>query len=66
MLPQIDGFEVCRKLRDQKRMTPILFLTALGGVDHRVNGLDLGADDYLTKPFAFRELEARVRALLRS
>jgi DNA-binding response OmpR family regulator len=65
MLPRIDGFEVCRQLRDQKRVTPILFLTALSGVDHRVNGLDLGADDYLTKPFAFRELEARVRALLR-
>src|SRR5260370_5055827 len=65
MLPLIDGFEVCRQLRDQRRTTPILFLTALSGVDHRVNGLDLGADDYLTKPFAFRELEARVRALLR-
>jgi DNA-binding response OmpR family regulator len=65
MLPRTDGFEVCRQLRDQKRMTPILFLTALSGVDHRVNGLDLGADDYLIKPFAFRELEARVRALLR-
>jgi DNA-binding response OmpR family regulator len=65
LLPRIDGFEVCRQLRNQKRMTPILFLTALSGVDHRVNGLDIGADDYLTKPFAFRELEARVRALLR-
>ena len=65
LLPHIDGFEVCRQLRNQKRMTPILFLTALSGVDHRVNGLDIGADDYLTKPFAFRELEARVRALLR-
>jgi len=65
MLPQVDGFEVCKQLRDQKRMTPILFLTALSGVEHRVKGLDLGADDYLIKPFAFRELEARVRALLR-
>ncbi len=65
MLPGIDGLEVCQQPRDQKRMTPILFLTALSGVDHRVNGLDVGADDYLTKPFAFRELEARVRALLR-
>ena len=65
LLPRIDGFEVCRQLRNQKRMIPILFLTALSGVDHRVNGLDIGADDYLTKPFAFRELEARVRALLR-
>jgi DNA-binding response OmpR family regulator len=65
MLPRMDGFEVCRKLRNQKRLTPILFLTALSGVDQRVAGLDIGADDYLTKPFAFRELEARVRALLR-
>ena len=65
LLPLMDGFEVCRQLRNQKRLTPILFLTALGGVDHRVTGLDIGADDYLTKPFAFRELEARVRALLR-
>ena len=65
MLPHLDGFEVCKKLRDQKCTTPILFLSALSGLDHRVTGLDLGADDYLTKPFAFRELEARVRALLR-
>jgi DNA-binding response OmpR family regulator len=65
MLPGTDGFEICRQLRNQKRLTPILFLTALSGVDQRVKGLDLGADDYLTKPFAFRELEARVRALLR-
>ncbi|HLX56110.1 MAG TPA: response regulator transcription factor [Ktedonobacteraceae bacterium] len=65
MLPQMDGFEVCKQLRNQKRMTPILFLSALSGLDHRVSGLDIGADDYLTKPFAFRELEARVRALLR-
>ena len=65
LLPGLDGLEVCRQLRDHKRTVPILFLTALGEVDHRVRGLDLGADDYLTKPFAFRELEARVRALLR-
>ena len=65
LLPRMDGFEVCRQLRNQKRLTPILFLTALSGIDHRVTGLDIGADDYLTKPFAFRELEARVRALLR-
>ena len=65
MLPHLDGFEVCKKLRDQKRTTPILFLSALSGLDHRVTGLDIGADDFLTKPFAFRELEARVRALLR-
>ena len=65
LLPRTDGFDVCRHLRDQRRMMPILFLTALSSVDHRVTGLDLGADDYLAKPFAFRELEARVRALLR-
>src|SRR5438270_10732759 len=65
MLPHVDGFEVCKRLRDQKRAMPILFLTALSGLDHRVTGLDIGGDDYLTKPFAFRELEARVRALLR-
>ena len=65
LLPKLDGLEVCRQLRDQKRMTPILFLSALSGLEHRVSGLDIGGDDYLTKPFAFRELEARVRALLR-
>ena len=65
LLPHLNGFEVCRRLRDQKKTMPILLLTALGEVDHRVTGLDIGADDYLTKPFAFRELEARVRALLR-
>src|SRR5713226_5777556 len=65
LLPRLNGFEVCRQLRNRKRTTPILLLTALGEVDHRVTGLDTGADDYLTKPFAFRELEARVRALLR-
>ena len=65
LLPGLNGFEVCRQLRDRKRTTPILLLTALGEVDHRVVGLDTGADDYLTKPFAFRELEARIRALLR-
>lgn len=65
LLPDMDGFEICRALREQGETMPILFLTALDGVDYRVNGLDMGADDYLTKPFAFRELEARVRALLR-
>ena len=65
LLPRLNGFEVCRQLRRNKRTMPILLLTALGEVDHRVTGLDTGADDYLTKPFAFRELEARVRALLR-
>src|SRR3984893_3587221 len=65
LLPHLDGFEVCKRLRDQKRMTPILFLSPLSGLEHRVSGLDIGGDDYLTKPFAFRELEARIRALLR-
>ena len=65
LLPRLNGLEVCRRLRRNNRTMPILLLTALGEVDHRVSGLDSGADDYLTKPFAFRELEARVRALLR-
>lgn len=65
MLPGISGFDVCRQLRDYKRTMPILFLTALGEIEDRVTGLGLGGDDYLTKPFAFREFEARVRALLR-
>jgi len=65
LLPTLNGSEVCRQLRNKKRTMPILLLTALGEVDHRVTGLDSGADDYLTKPFAFRELDARVRALLR-
>jgi DNA-binding response OmpR family regulator len=65
LLPGLNGLEVCRQLRDHRRTTPILLLTALSEIDHRVKGLDLGADDYLTKPFAFRELEARVRALVR-
>ncbi len=65
LLPNLDGWEVCRRLRASHQSMPILFLTALGEVEHRVQGLDLGADDYLVKPFDFRELEARVRALLR-
>ena len=65
LLPGLSGFEVCQRLRERERNMPILLLTALGEVDHRVKGLDLGADDYLLKPFAFSELEARVRALLR-
>ncbi|EFH84538.1 response regulator transcription factor [Ktedonobacter racemifer] len=65
LLPRLNGFEVCSQLRNHRRTMPILLLTALGELDHRVTGLDTGADDYLTKPFAFRELEARIRALLR-
>jgi two-component system OmpR family response regulator len=65
MLPDEDGFEVCRKIREAGTWSPILMLTALDGVHDRVRGLDVGADDYLTKPFAFTELTARLRALLR-
>jgi two-component system OmpR family response regulator len=65
MLPDIDGFQVCRTLRQEKTNTPVLMLTARDGVEDRVYGLDSGADDYLTKPFAFAELLARVRAMSR-
>jgi DNA-binding response OmpR family regulator len=65
LLPGLSGLEVCRMVREQSLEIPILFLSALGEVEQRVHGLDQGADDYLTKPFAFSELEARVRALLR-
>jgi heavy metal response regulator len=65
MLPKKDGHTICRELRAQGRRTPILMLTARGSVDDRVAGLDCGADDYLTKPFDFKELLARIRALLR-
>jgi two-component system OmpR family response regulator len=65
MLPGIDGFSVCRQLREGSVWTPILLLTARDAVNDRVNGLDAGADDYLTKPFAFEELLARLRALTR-
>ena len=64
MMPEIDGLEVCRQLRRDSNL-PILMLTARGGTADRVQGLDLGADDYLVKPFAYPELLARVRALLR-
>lgn len=64
-LPGLDGFQVLKRLRDSGNVTPVLILTALDGVEHRVKGLDLGADDYLAKPFSLRELDARVRALLR-
>ena len=65
MLPGKDGIEVCRELRTKKVNTPILMLTAKDTVEDRVKGLDTGADDYLVKPFAFNELLARVRAMLR-
>lgn len=64
-LPVLDGLEVCRRLREERVPTPILLLTARDSVDMKVQGLDSGADDYLTKPFAFAELLARIRALRR-
>lgn len=65
MLPDRDGVEVCRNLRRRSKNVPVLMLTALSGTEDKVNGLDAGADDYLTKPFEFDELLARLRALLR-
>ena len=65
MLDDLDGFEVCRRLRAGGKWMPVLMLTARDAVDDRVRGLDAGADDYLTKPFAFPELVARLRALFR-
>jgi two-component system OmpR family response regulator len=65
MLPGMDGFEVCRRLRRDGVWAPVLMLTARDAVDDRVAGLDNGADDYLTKPFSFAELAARLRALVR-
>ena len=65
MMPGIDGLEVCRRLRAAGDRTPVLMLTARDAIDDRVVGLDVGADDYLVKPFALRELQARLRALLR-
>ena len=65
LLPGMDGMEMCRRLRAQEIQVPILMLTAKGQVEDKVNGLNTGADDYLTKPFAFEELLARVRALVR-
>ncbi|MNE55744.1 Response regulator MprA [compost metagenome] len=65
MMPQVDGWEVCRRVRESGSTVPILMLTAKDDVTDRVKGLDLGADDYLVKPFALEELLARARALLR-
>ena len=64
-MPELDGLEVCERLRDAGDDTPVLMLTARDAVDDRVAGLDAGADDYLVKPFALKELKARLRALLR-
>jgi DNA-binding response OmpR family regulator len=65
LLPRMDGLDLLRELRDRGMMTPVLLLTARDAVEDRVQGLDAGADDYLVKPFAFSELLARIRALLR-
>ena len=65
MIPEPDGFEVCRTLRKEGRWAPVVLLTARDRVDDRVTGLDAGADDYVTKPFAFAELFARLRAVVR-
>jgi two-component system OmpR family response regulator len=65
MLPDLDGFEVCRRLRNEGSRTPVLFLTARDETDDRVRGLTLGGDDYLVKPFSLEELVARVQAVLR-
>ena len=65
MLPGIDGMEICRQMRAERILTPVLMLTARGAVEDRVTGLNVGADDYLTKPFAMEEFLARVNALLR-
>ena len=65
LMPMVDGFDACRRLRARGDATPVLVLTARDAIDDRVTGLEVGADDYLVKPFALRELMARVRALLR-
>lgn len=65
MLPDIDGIEICKKLRKKKSSVPIIMLTAKGQIADRIKGLNTGADDYLIKPFAFEELLARIRALIR-
>ncbi len=65
MLPKLDGFEVLKRIRNKNIKTPVLLLTARDGIEDRVQGLDFGADDYLVKPFAFDELLARIRVLLR-
>lgn len=64
-LPQMDGLDVLKSMRSRQNSTPVLILTARGGLDDRITGLDMGADDYLTKPFEISELEARIRVLLR-
>lgn len=65
MLPEVDGFTVCRKIREKEISTPIIMLTSLTDTEQKIEGLDAGADDYITKPFELRELSARIRAHLR-
>ena len=65
MLPEVDGLTLVKTMRGAGNMTPVLFLTAMGGVEDRIGGLNAGADDYLVKPFAFGELSARVPVILR-
>lgn len=65
MLPELDGLSLCKKIRSEHIMTPVLMLTAKDGLDDKIDGLDVGSDDYLVKPFEFDELTARIRALLR-
>ncbi len=65
MIPKVDGIEVCRQIRQKDTGIPILLLTAKGQIEDKINGLDAGADDYVTKPFSFDELSARIRALIR-
>src|SRR5688572_25581483 len=64
-LPELNGFEVCKQLREKNIKTPILMLTALGTTRDKVHGFDLGADDYLVKPFEFEELLARIKAIIK-
>lgn len=65
ILPKLDGFELCKEIRKSNPKIPVLMLTALGSTDDKLDGFDAGADDYMTKPFDFRELTARVKVLLR-
>lgn len=65
LLPRFDGFQICRRLREKDISSPIIMLTAVDSTEDKIKGLDTGADDYLTKPFSFEELLARIRALLR-
>lgn len=64
-LPKMSGYEICKSIREENTHVPILFLTGMAGVEEKVKGLNLGADDYITKPFSFEELMARVRAIIR-